>query len=151
MFISVIEKCMKNKKEPSRGDEIEMFFEKHNFNGQFFYRQALMSMYGKPKEMPSITAKRTPMQIQRLNQIKKKLQDFLTRKNFTLREFYRLVDVNNDQEIDVNEFSQRVSTFLQTTEAVELFKSIDHDGSNSLTTDEIHLELASIEASMLME
>jgi len=108
-------------------------------------------MYGKPKEMPSITAKRTPMQIQRLNQIKKKLQDFLTRKNFTLREFYRLVDVNNDQEIDVNEFSQRVSTFLQTTEAVELFKSIDHDGSNSLTTDEIHLELASIEASMLME
>ena len=42
-------------------------------------------------------------------------------------------------------------TFLDETEAVELFKAIDVDGSSTLTADEINVELASINASIILE
>lgn len=40
---------------------------------------------------------------------------------------------------------------MRADEAVELFKAIDHDNSGSLTIDEITVELASINAAMILQ
>ena len=50
----------------------------------------------------------------------------------------------------MQEFSKQVSNFLPDHEAIELFKAIDHDGNNYLTSDEINYELAGINAAMIL-
>ena len=44
-----------------------------------------------------------------------------------------------------------MKTFLNDTEATQLFKAIDHDNSQSLTVDEISTELASITAAQILD
>lgn len=83
--------------------------------------------------------------------IKKKLQDHIERKSYTLEEFIAVVDKNGNKEISVAEFEAQTKTFLRADEAVALFRAIDHDNSNSLTVDEIKIELASIDAAMILK
>ena len=83
-------------------------------------------------------------------QIKKKFLDHLNRKGFNLKEFTAVVDRNGDKAVSMQEFSKQVSNFLPDHEAIELFKAIDHDGNNYLTSDEINYELAGINAAMIL-
>lgn len=63
-----------------------------------------------------------------------------------MNEFVAVMDKNGDKEISLSEFVAQMKTFLTEPEAVELFKAIDHDKSETLTVDEIMVELASISA-----
>ena len=110
-----------------------------------------MQKYGQPHKIPSAVLKRNSQQNAMLLAIKNKLHDYVTRKTFTITEFCAIVDKNGDKEISVNEFVAQVKTFLSEAEAMELFKAIDHDSSHTLTVDEINLELASVNASLILE
>lgn len=76
--------------------------------------------------------------------MKKELEKFLIRKNYTLNEFYRIIDKNDDQSISFNEFVLAVKTFLTEDFAINLFKAIDHNNTKELSKDEFHMELASV-------
>ena len=76
--------------------------------------------------------------------MKKELEKFLIRKNYTLNEFYRIIDKNDDQSISLNEFVLAVKTFLTEDFAINLFKAIDHNNTKELSKDEFHMELASV-------
>eukprot|EP00354_Favella_ehrenbergii_P010241 CAMPEP_0170476108 /NCGR_PEP_ID=MMETSP0123-20130129/17613_1 /TAXON_ID=182087 /ORGANISM="Favella ehrenbergii, Strain Fehren 1" /LENGTH=108 /DNA_ID=CAMNT_0010746997 /DNA_START=431 /DNA_END=758 /DNA_ORIENTATION=+ len=60
------------------------------------------------------------------------------------------MDRNGDKEISLAEFMKETKTFLEESEAVELFKAIDNDNTGTLTADEITIELASIRASLIL-
>ena len=68
-----------------------------------------------------------------------------------MAEFTAIIDKNGDKEISLSEFVQAVKTFLNDHEATELFTAIDHDNSHTLTSDEINLELASVNASIIID
>ena len=86
-----------------------------------------------------------------LTSIKKKFYEHIVRKGFTVGEFTAIVDRNRDKEISLSEFVAQVKDFLPDHEAVELFRAIDHDGNNSLTSDEINYELAGVNAAMIID
>lgn len=83
--------------------------------------------------------------------MKKELEKFLIRKNYTLNEFYRIIDKNDDQSISLNEFVLAVKTFLTEDFAINLFKAIDHNNTKELSKDEFHMELASVQASFYIK
>jgi len=51
----------------------------------------------------------------------------------------------------VKEFVNGLKDYLTSNEATTLFKAIDHDGNNVLTTDEISVELATINCALIMD
>ena len=73
------------------------------------------------------------------------------RKEQTVAEFTAIIDRNGDKEISLSEFIPAVKTFLNDVEATELFTAIDHDNSHTLTSDEVNLELASVNASIIID
>mmetsp|Transcript_27861 Transcript_27861/g.37221 ORF Transcript_27861/g.37221 Transcript_27861/m.37221 type:complete len:130 (+) Transcript_27861:1382-1771(+) len=82
--------------------------------------------------------------------IKKKLHAYVVRKGYSLNELVAIMDRNGDKEISLAEFMKETKTFLEESEAVELFKAIDNDNTGTLTADEITIELASIRASLIL-
>ena len=96
-------------------------------------------------------ARRSPAQMQKLLRIKRKLQEYIVRKELTIAEFTAIIDKNGDSEITLPEFIPAVKTFLNDMEATEMFTAIDHDNSHSLTSDEINLELSSVNAAIIID
>ena len=148
---TVLRKAMKREYGLVKDDEIAAFFESNKIGEQLFYRQTLIQSYGQAHKMPASVQKRTPQQNAMLLAIKNKLHDYFTRKDFTMPQFMAIIDKNGDKEISVNEFVAQVKTFLSEPEAMELFRAIDYDSSHTLTVDEIQLELASVNASLVLE
>ena len=72
------------------------------------------------------------------------------RKGYTIAELIAVLDRNNDKEISLDEFLRETKTFLEEAEAVELFRAIDHDNTQTLTHDEIIIELASVSATIIL-
>ena len=133
-----------------RENEIINFFDENKIGHLFFYKETLMTKYGKPLMIPSAVARRTPAQMTKLLRIKKKLQEYIVRKGLTIAEFTAIIDKNGDKEISLTEFIPAVKTFLNDVEATEMFTAIDHDNSHTLTSDEVTLELASINAAIII-
>lgn len=87
-----------------REDEIQSFFEANRIGDLLFYNETLMKKYGQPHKIPSAIARRSKTQTRNLLTIKKKLQDHIERKGYTLDEFIAVIDKNGNKEISVSEF-----------------------------------------------
>ena len=131
--------------------EIDEFFEKNYIGQHLYYRETLMMLYGQPRRLAQAMTRRTPQENQQLNIIKKKLHEYVVRKGYSISELTAVMDRNNDHEITVPEFLEATKTFLEPSEAVELFNAIDHDKSQTITADEMNVELVCVSASILFE
>lgn len=147
---TVLRKFMARRGEV-REDEILRFFDEHCIGSFLFFKETLMLKYGQPHKIPNAMARRSPAQAQKLLRIKRKLQEYIQRKELTVAEFAAIIDKNGDKEITLPEFIPAVSTFLSDVEATEMFTAIDHDNSHTLTADEINLELASVNAAIVID
>lgn len=107
--------------------------------------------FGKTTVIPKIK-RSTSMQVN-LNRIKKLLLEYMIKNNLNVEEIFAILSKKNQTEIGpedfTNAFKQKLPE-LSEEDVRDLFRAIDIDKSGRIDINEVKLELANVNAAMVL-
>jgi hypothetical protein len=119
--------------------------------GICYFKEALLHRYAPPKNLFAEQATRDPEIESKLKEIRKKIYDHLVKKDWTLEEFFRIVDKDDSKGITVMELTVGVKDVLTEDEALTLFKIADRRKENQVDLASLKHELVQIKVARILE
>lgn len=127
------------------------FFHEFKVNELLYYRDTLSMFFGKTTSIPKI--KRSQSMQVNLKRIKKLLLEYMIKHNLNIDEIFAIISKRNQTEIGpddfTNAFKQKLPE-LSEEDARDLFRAIDIDKSGRIDLGEVKLELANVNAAMVL-
>lgn len=134
--------------------ETEAFFDEHEIGARFYFREVLFKKFGQKigkdkgvKGMRNTNAAEKAMVVK----VKEKLKNYMLKKEWQLTDLVAIFKGQRNKEINIHHFNQALKSILDHEECRVLFKAIDVDNSQDISTEEIHAELAILNAALCFD